>query len=131
MSFKAKLISIVAALLLIPINPVQAADNRIIDVVAITWPGASAPSVNVNDVKKAIESEVTTRWNYLAQNWPAGINFQVGNVVSEPVTMAVPLICEGLESGVYMRDARRAFYTKYPTADYSSRYLILTPRCTS
>lgn len=125
MSFKAKLISIVAALLLIPINPVQAADNRIIDVVAITWPGASAPSVNVNDVKKAIESEVTTRWNYLAQNWPAGINFQVGNVVSEPVTMAVPLICEGLESGVYMRDARRAFYTKYPTADYSSRYLIL------
>ena len=125
MKFKAKLISVVAALLLIPINPVQAADNRIIDVVAITWPGAAAPTVTVNDVKKAIESEVTTRWNYLAQNWPAGINFQVGNVVTTPLTMSVPLICDGSESSIYMRDARRAFYTKYPTADYSSRYLIL------
>ena len=125
MKFKAKLISVVAALLLIPINPVQAADNRIIDVVAITWPGAAAPTVTVNEVKKAIESEVTTRWNYLAQNWPAGINFQVGNVVTTPLTMSVPLICDGSESSIYMRDARRAFYTKYPTADYSSRYLIL------
>lgn len=125
MKFKAKLISVVAALLLIPINPVQAADNRIIDVVAITWPGAAAPTVTVNDVKKAIEEEVTTRWNYLAQNWPVGINFQVGNVVTTPLTMPVPLICDGSESSIYMRDARRAFYTKYPTADYSSRYLIL------
>lgn len=39
--------------------------------------------------------------------------------------MSVPLICEGSESSVYMRDARRAFYTKYPMADYSSHYLIL------
>jgi hypothetical protein len=125
MKFKTKLISLVAALLLLPINPVHAVDNRIIDVVAITWPGAAAPTVTVNDVKKAIESEVTTRWNYLAQNWPTGINFQVGNVVTTPLSMPVPLICDGSESSIYMRDARRAFYTKYPTADYASRYLIL------
>ena len=120
-----RLIALVAALLLIPLNPVQAADNRIIDVVAITWPGAAAPAVTVNDVKSAIESEVTTRWNYLAQNWPGGINFRVGNVVTTPINMAFPLICDGSESSVYLRDARRAFYTRYPTADYSSRYLIL------
>ncbi|MFM8922043.1 MAG: hypothetical protein ACKOFV_05265, partial [Candidatus Nanopelagicaceae bacterium] len=101
------------------------AENRIIDVVAITWPGASAPTVTVNDVKRAIESEVTTRWNYLAQNWPGGINFQVGNVVNTPINMAVPLICDGSESSAYLRDARRAFYTRNPIADYSSRYLIL------
>ena len=69
-----KLIALVAALLLIPVNPVKAAENRIIDIVAITWPGASAPAVTVNDVKNAIEKEVATRWNYLAQNWPGGIN---------------------------------------------------------
>ena len=110
---------------LIPTNPALAAENRIIDVVAITWPGAAAPVVTVNDVKSAIESEVTTRWNFLAQNWPGGINFQVGNVVTTPINMAVPLICDGPDSGAYMRDARRAFYTKYPIANYSSRYLIL------
>lgn len=120
-----KLIALVAALLVIPVNPVQAADNRIIDVVAITWPGAAAPAVTVNDVKSAIESEVTTRWNYLAQNWPSGINFRVGNVVTTPINMALPLICDGSESSAYMRDARRAFYTKYPIADYSSRYLVV------
>ena len=107
-----KLIALVAALLLIPVNPVKAAENRIIDIVAITWPGASAPEVTVDDVKNAIENEVTTRWNFLAQNWPGGINFSVGTVQSTPIQMSIPLVCEGGESSIYMRDARRAFYTK-------------------
>ena len=120
-----KLIALIVALLVIPIAPVQAVETRTIDIVAITWPGASAPSVTVNDVKSAIQNEVATRWNYLAQNWPGGINFEVGTVQSTPISMSVPLICEGSESSVYMRDARRAFYTKYPMADYASHYLIL------
>ena len=102
-----------------------AAVNRVIDVVAITWQGAPATTVTVNDVKNAIESEVTTRWNYLAQNWPDGINFTMGSVVTTPIQMNSPLVCEGFESSAYMRDARRAFYTKYPKEDYASRYLIL------
>ena len=120
-----KLIAIVTALLLLPISPAKALETRTIDIVAITWPGASAPVVSVSDVKTAIENEVTTRWNSLAQNWPGGINFSVGTVQANPIQMAVPLICEGSESSVYMRDARRAFYTKYPMADYASHYLIL------
>ena len=120
-----KLIALIVALLVIPIAPVQAVETRTIDIVALTWPGASAPSVTVNDVKSAIQNEVATRWNYLAQNWPGGINFEVGTVQSTPISMSVPLICEGSESSVYMRDARRAFYTKYPMADYASHYLIL------
>ena len=126
-----KLIALIAALILLPLSPVQAVENRIIDIVAITWPGAPATSVTVNDVKTSIENEVTTRWNFLAQNWPGGINFSVGTVQSNPISMSVPLICEGTESSVYMRDARRAFYTKYPMPDYATHYLILlapTPR---
>ncbi|MFM8447503.1 MAG: hypothetical protein ACKN92_04965 [Candidatus Nanopelagicaceae bacterium] len=107
------------------IEPAHAATTRIIDVVAITWQGAPATTVTVNDVKTSIENEVTTRWNYLAQNWPEGINFTIGSVVSTPIQMSTPLVCEGAESSAYMRDARRAFYTKYPKEDYASRYLIL------
>ena len=120
-----KLIALIAALLVLPISPIQAAETRTIDIVAITWPGAPAPTVSVNDVKSAIENEVTTRWNYLAQNWPGGINFSVGTVQSTPIQMTIPLVCEGGESSIYMRDARRAFYTKYPMVDYASHYLIL------
>ena len=120
-----KLFALLTALFLLPISPAQALETRTIDIVAITWPGASTPTVTVNDVKTAINNEVTTRWNYLAKNWPGGINFTVGTVQSTPIQMAVPLICEGSESSVYMRDARRAFYTKYPMADYASHYLIL------
>ena len=120
-----RLIALITTLMLLPISPVQAVENRIIDVVAITWAGAPTPSVTVNDVKSAIQNEVSTRWNYLAQNWPGGINFSVGTVQSTPIQMSVPLICEGSESSAYMRDARRAFYTKYPMADYASHYLIL------
>ena len=114
-----------SSLLLIGISPVQAADNRIIDIVSITWPGAAAPAVTVDDVKNAVNNSVNTRWNSLAQNWPGGINFQVGTVQSTPIQMLLPLICEGVDSSAYMRDARRAFYTKYPIADYASHYLIL------
>ena len=46
-----KLIALIAALILLPLSPVQAVENRIIDIVAITWPGAPATSVTVNDVK--------------------------------------------------------------------------------
>ena len=113
------------SLLLIGISPVQAADNRIIDIVSITWPGAAAPAVSVDDVKNAVNNSVNTRWNSLAQNWPGGINFQVGTVQNTPIQMLLPLICEGVDSSAYMRDARRAFYTKYPMADYASHYLIL------
>ena len=113
------------ALFVTGMQPVQAVENRVIDIVAITWPGAAAATVSVNDVKTSIETETAARWNYLAQNWPGGINFTVGTVQSTPIQMSVPLICEGSESSVYMRDARRAFYTKYPMADYASHYLIL------
>ena len=62
-----KLIALITALLVIPISPVAALETRTIDVVALTWPGATAPAVTVNDVANAIKSEVATRWNYLAQ----------------------------------------------------------------
>ena len=120
-----RLIAFVAALMLLPVAPVKAAENRIIDVVSISWPGAPAPSVTVEDVKSAINQEVSSRWQNLAQNWPGGINFTVGEVIATPIQMTVPLICEGTESAAYMRDARRAFYTKYPTANYAEHYLIL------
>ena len=120
-----RVIALIAALILIPISPAQAVDNRTIDIVSITWPGAATPSVTVKDVQRAIENEVTTRWNMLAQNWPGGINFSVGTVETTPIQMAVPLVCDGFESSMYMRDARRAFYTKYPDPDYASHYLIL------
>ena len=126
-----RLIALVAALLILPVTTVHAAENRIIDIVAITWNGASAPIVSVDDVKSAIQNEVSVRWNNLAQNWPGGINFQVGSVVSNPIVMNAPLICEGTESSAYMRDARRSFYTKYPTENYAEHYLIIlspTPR---
>lgn len=120
------ILSFISFILIISgIQPAAAIDNREIDIVAITWPGASSPTVTVNDVKTSIENDVTKRWNYLAQNWPDGINFKVGSVVTTPIQMTTPLICDGTESSSYMRDARRAFYTKYPKEDYASRYLIL------
>ena len=102
----------------------RASETRIIDVVSITWAGAAQPSTSVEDVRNSITNEASTRWNYLAQNWPGGITFQIGTVISTPLVMSSPLICEGTESSAYMRDVRRAFYTKYPMADYASHYLV-------
>lgn len=123
---------LLALILLVTGAPaLHAADVRIIDVVAITWPGAPTPSVSVDDVAKSVSNEVNQRWNFLAQNWPDGLNFQIGSVQQSPISMIVPLICDGTESSAYMRDARRAFYNKYPSSDYSSHYLVLlspTPR---
>ena len=93
------ILSFISFILIISgIQPAAAIDNREIDIVAITWPGASSPTVTVNDVKTSIENDVTKRWNYLAQNWPDGINFKVGSVVTTPIQMTTQLICDGTES---------------------------------
>ena len=42
--------------------PAYAVDERVVDVVAVTWPGAVAPAGDVNAVSKVIDTEVNADW---------------------------------------------------------------------
>ena len=44
------------------LTPALAVDERVIDVVAVTWAGAGAPAGDVNVVAKAIDTEVNADW---------------------------------------------------------------------
>ena len=44
------------------LTPALAVDERVIDVVAVTWAGAGAPAGDVNVVAKAIDVEVNVDW---------------------------------------------------------------------
>ena len=44
------------------LTPALAVDERVIDVVAVTWAGAGAPAGGVNQVAKVIDTEVNADW---------------------------------------------------------------------
>ena len=44
------------------LSPAFAVDERVIDVVAVTWTGAAPPAGDVNVVAKAIDTEVNADW---------------------------------------------------------------------
>jgi hypothetical protein len=44
------------------LSPAFAIDERVIDVVEVTWAGAPAPAGDVNVVAKAIDTEVNADW---------------------------------------------------------------------
>ncbi len=55
-------LGLVLAFVSLGLAPAYAVDERIIDVVAVTWAGAVAPAGDVNEVAKVIDTEVNADW---------------------------------------------------------------------
>ena len=114
------------------ISPVQAADIRIVDVAAVTWPGAKVSAVSVSNVEAAIRNEVGPRWKrYTTIEGSAedrSIDFQHGLTLSTPIPLVRQMACEGSEASSFMNSVRQEAYKRLNVSDWSERYLvILTP----
>jgi hypothetical protein len=115
-----------------PITAADAVDNRIIDIVSVSWAGASAPEVTVADIEKTVVRDVAPLWKKFTQSIgelsDVSISFLPGKIITEPMTLSRPMACEGVSSQTFMSTIQRDFYRKYGVADFSRRYLlILTP----
>ena len=106
---------------LLPLPSAMAVDLRTIDVVAVSWPGAQAPAVTVQDVARAVEVEVAPRWREFTsvQQVPNDktLTFQLGIVETRRIDLTAKMSCESLTFGTFITNIRDAFYSSLAIVD--------------
>ncbi len=129
MSRRLKLLLIVLALLVGLLPSAQAVDTRVVDVVAVSWPGAKATTVDVLDVERAITQEVGPRWrSYTAiegSREDRSINFIHGKTLTTTISLDREMRCEGSDAFTFMNSVRSEAYKRLDVSDPDSRYLVI------
>jgi hypothetical protein len=122
--------TLIGALILVflPAYPSQALEQRVVDVVMATWPGAGALPGTPSDLQREIESVVKPRWRELTtiqgSNTDKRIEFVFGQALSTPLVMNVPLPCERVV--IAWSDAvREETYRRLGISNYENRYLVI------
>ena len=113
--------------------PAYAVDERVVDVVAVTWPGAVAPAGDVNAVSKVIDTEVNADWLKFTAMYGAptdrGISFKTGQILKDPIALISKMACQGIAASDFMNSIRPEAYKRLGITDYSKRYLVvIAPR---
>ena len=126
------LVLAVLGLILLPLPATKAADARYIDVVQISWTGASASSVTVGDVALSIRTQVADSWKSFTTITKGvvdkSIEFSVGELLSSPIKINSAMSCESPNFVSFMNTLRVEAYRQMGIDSWSERYLIiLTP----
>ena len=113
----------------IGLAPAYAVDERVIDVVAVTWPGAAAPAGSVTAVAKIIDTEVNADWlkftAMFGDTRDRGISFKTGQVLKENIELISKMACQGFLASDFMSSIRPEAYKRLGISDYSNRYLLV------
>ena len=110
-------------------SPALAVDERVVDVVAVTWAGAVAPAGDVNAVAKVIDSEVNADWKKFTTLYgdtkDRTISFVTGKILPEPITLVSKMACTGFAASEFISSIRPEAYKRLGISDYSKRYLVV------
>lgn len=111
------------------VSPVRAADIRYVDVVEITWAGAEAPAVTVNDVVFSIQNQVGPNWaNFTTLQGDTRdrtISFNHGKTLATPLRLTSRLACERSDFNGFMNALRNETYRQLGLSDWQERYLVI------
>ena len=111
------------------LSPALAVDERVVDVVAVTWAGAGAPAGDANAVAKVINSEVNDDWKKFTTLYGDSkdrtISFVSGKVLAEPITLISRMACSGFAAADFLSSIRPEAYKRLGISDYSKRYLVV------
>jgi hypothetical protein len=110
-------------------SPAYAIDERVIDVVEVTWAGAAAPAGNAAAVAKVIDTEVNADWKkfttLVGDTKDRVVSFTTGKVLNEPITLTSKMACTGSVASNFMNSIRPEAYKRLGIADDSERYLVV------
>ena len=111
------------------LNPAFAVDERVVDVVAVTWAGAEAPAGDVNVVAKAIDTDVNADWKkfttFYGDTKDRTISFVSGKVLTTPISLITKMACSGSAASEFLSSIRPEAYKRLGISDYSKRYLVV------
>ena len=122
-------IAIVIAFVSMGLSPAYAVDQRVIDVVEVTWSGAAAPAGDGAAVAKVIDKDVNADWlkftAMFGDTKDRGVSFKSGQVLKDPIGLVSKMACIGFASSDFMSSIRPEAYKRLGISDYSKRYLLV------
>ena len=113
--------------------PAYALDERVIDVVEVTWNGAAALRGNAKVVADVIDTEVNADWKkyttMVGDDGSRTVSFKSGKILDTPIQLVSKMACTGFAASDFMNSIRPEAYRRLGISDYSNRYLlVLSPR---
>jgi hypothetical protein len=109
--------------------PAYAVDERVIDVVEVTWAGAPAPAGDAKKVAAVIDTEVNADWKKYTTMYgdtkDRTVSFKTGKVLETQITLVSKMACIGFASSEFMSSIRPEAYKRLGITDYSERYLVV------
>ena len=114
-------------------SPAYALDERVIDVVEVTWNGAPVLRGDSKVVAGVIDTEVNADWKkyttMVGDNGDRTVSFKTGKVLDTPIQLVSKMACTGFAASDFMNSIRPEAYRRLGISDYSNRYLlVLSPR---
>ena len=92
------------------LSPAFAIDERVIDVVEVTWAGAPAPAGDANKVATVIDTEVNADWKKFTTMYgdtqDRTVSFQTGEVLDTPIALVSKMACTGYLASEFMGSIR-------------------------
>jgi hypothetical protein len=123
------LLGLVIAFVSLGLSPAYAVDERVIDVVEVTWPGAEAPVGNVAKLANVVDVEVNSDWKKFTTLYgdtkDRVVSFKTGKVLTTPIGLVSKMACIGFASSEFMSSIRPEAYKRLGITDYSERYLLV------
>lgn len=129
----AALVAIAIGFVSIGFAPAFAVDERVIDVVEVTWNGAPALRGDAKVVANVIDTEVNEDWkrftNMFGDTKDRTISFKTGQILQTPIQLISKMPCTGQTSSEFMNSIRPEAYKRLGISDFSNRYLmVVSPR---
>ena len=122
-------IAILIGFVSVGISPAFALDERVIDVVEVTWAGAAAPAGDAKKVAGVIDTEVNADWRkfttMVGDDGARTISFKSGKVLDAPISLLSKMACTGFTASNFMSSIRPEAYKRLGITDNSERYLVV------
>ena len=111
------------------LTPAFAVDERIVDVVEVTWAGAPAPAGDAKKIGLIIDTDVNADWKKFTTLYgdtkDRTISFVTGKVLAEPISLVSKMACTGFAASEFISSIRPEAYKRLGISDYSKRYLVV------
>jgi hypothetical protein len=129
----AAFVAVVIGFVSVGLAPAYALDERVIDVVEVTWNGAPALRGDSKVVAEVIDKEVNADWKkyttMVGDDGARTVSFKTGKVLDKPITLVSKMACTGFPASEFMNSIRPEAYRRLGITDYSNRYLVVvSPR---
>ena len=125
----ATFVAIVIGFVSIGLAPAYALDERVIDVVEVTWNNAPALRANAKAVANVIDTEVNADWKkyttMVGDDGSRTVSFKTGRVLDAPIQLVSRMACTGFNASTFMSSIRIEAYKRLGINDYSERYLVV------